>query len=119
MQCPDPGKVAYISCLATARSKPRNKLAKYKYLDLETRLDLTSKSYAGPTAQEHVMSARVICISRTMSAGAEDVAAEIAKQLQFRCVDEEIIAHAAERHKLDPADVADVEKRKSFFARPA
>ena len=63
------------------------------------------------------MSARVICISRTMSAGAEDVAAEIAKQLQFRCVNEEIIAHAAERHKLDPADVADVEKRKSFFAR--
>ena len=63
------------------------------------------------------MSARVICMSRAISAGADEVAALVAKELGFRCVDEEIIARAAERQKLEPAEVASVEKRKSFFAR--
>ena len=63
------------------------------------------------------MSARVVCISRAICAGAEHVAEEVARGLAFRCVDEEIITRAAQRHNLHPADVADVEKRKSFFAR--
>ena len=63
------------------------------------------------------MTARVICLSRAICAGAEDAAAEIAKELGYRCVDEEIIARAAERQNLDPEEVADVERRKSFFAQ--
>ena len=63
------------------------------------------------------MSARVICISRAIGANADEVAAEVAKELGFRIVDEEIVGRAAERQNLDPAEVADVERRKSFFAR--
>jgi len=63
------------------------------------------------------MAARVICLSRAINAGAEEVAALVGKELGFRCVDEEVIARAAERRKVDPAAVADAEKRKSFLAR--
>jgi hypothetical protein len=63
------------------------------------------------------MAARVICMSRAICAGADEVAAMVGQALGFRCVDEEIIARAAERHQLDPGEVANAEKRKSFLAR--
>lgn len=63
------------------------------------------------------MAARVICLSRAICAGADEVAALVGKELGFRCVDEEIIARVAEREHLDPEEVASVEKRKSFLAR--
>ena len=63
------------------------------------------------------MSARVICLSRAIQAGADEVAALAGKELGFRCVDEEIIARAAELRQVDPAAVADAEKRKSFLER--
>jgi cytidylate kinase len=63
------------------------------------------------------MPARVICISRALHSGAEETAAQVAQQLGFRCVDEEIVARAAERQNLDPEQVADEERRKSFFAQ--
>jgi cytidylate kinase len=63
------------------------------------------------------MSARVVCISRAICGGAEEVAAGIAKELGFRCIDEEIVVRAAELQGLDPAEVADVERRKSFLGR--
>ncbi|HVZ42606.1 MAG TPA: cytidylate kinase family protein [Ramlibacter sp.] len=63
------------------------------------------------------MSARVICISRALGAGAEEAAAEVARELGFRCVDEEIVARAAERQNVDPELVASEEQRKSFFAQ--
>lgn len=63
------------------------------------------------------MSARVICISRALCAGADEVAALVAEIMGYRCVDEEIIGRAAERQKLAPAEVASAEQRKSFLAR--
>lgn len=63
------------------------------------------------------MSANVICLSRALCAGADEVAALVAQELGFRCVDEEIIARAAERRNVDPAAVADAERRKSFLTR--
>ena len=63
------------------------------------------------------MSARVICISRALYAGADEVAALVAEIMGYRCVDEEIIGRAAERQKLDPTVVASAEQRKSFLAR--
>ncbi|MRD48645.1 AAA family ATPase [Caenimonas koreensis] len=63
------------------------------------------------------MAARVICLSRALSAGADEVAALVGQELGFRCVDEEIIARAAERQNLDPEEVANAERRKSFLAR--
>jgi cytidylate kinase len=62
------------------------------------------------------MAARVICISRAMFAGADEVAAQVGEALGFRCVDEEIIARAAERHGVDREELANVEVRKSFLA---
>ena len=61
------------------------------------------------------MAARVICISRAICAGADAVATQVGQELGFRCVDEEIIARAAERHNVDPGELANVEVRKSFF----
>ncbi|MEO5672419.1 MAG: cytidylate kinase-like family protein [Ramlibacter sp.] len=63
------------------------------------------------------MSARVICLSRAIRSGADEVAALVGKELGFRCVDEEVIARAAELRQVDPAAVADAEKRKSFLER--
>ena len=63
------------------------------------------------------MSARVICISRAICGGAEEVAAGVASELGFRCIDEEIVVRAAELQGLDAAEVADVERRKSFLER--
>jgi cytidylate kinase len=62
------------------------------------------------------MAARVICISRAMFAGADEVAAQVGEALGFRCVDEEIIARAAERHGVDRQELANVEVRKSFLS---
>lgn len=63
------------------------------------------------------MAARVICLSRAMWAGADEVAAEVGRELGFRCIDEAIISRVAERERLDPEHVASVEQRKSFLAR--
>ncbi len=63
------------------------------------------------------MSARVVCISRAIWVGAEQMAADIAEKLGFRYVDEEIITRAAELRNLDPAVVANAEREKSFFSQ--
>lgn len=61
------------------------------------------------------MSARVVCISRAIWVGAEETAAQVANALGFRLVDEGIITRAAEARGVDPALVANAERRKSFF----
>jgi hypothetical protein len=63
------------------------------------------------------MSARVICISRAIWVGAEAIAADVAKEFGFPCLDEEIINRAAERRNIAPAEIAGAEQRKSFFAQ--
>jgi cytidylate kinase len=62
------------------------------------------------------MAASVICISRALGAGGEDVARLVSERLGFVYVDEEIISRAAERGEIHPETVADEERRKSLVA---
>ncbi|MDB5873330.1 MAG: putative rane protein [Ramlibacter sp.] len=63
------------------------------------------------------MSVHAICISRAIWVGAEDIATEIAKELGFRYVDEEIVNLAAKQRNLSPTVVADAERRKSLLGQ--
>lgn len=63
------------------------------------------------------MAANVVCISRAIYTGAEDIATQVAQQLGFRYVDEEIVEKAAARRNLSPAEVASEERRKSFVTQ--
>lgn len=63
------------------------------------------------------MAASVICISRALGARGDEVGALVAERLGFRYVDEEIVAQAAARGGVSPADVADEERRKSALSR--
>jgi cytidylate kinase len=60
---------------------------------------------------------RTICISHATGAGGATVGRAVAEQLGFRYVDDEVISEAAEWAELDPAFVADAERRKPFIAR--
>jgi cytidylate kinase len=59
----------------------------------------------------------VICISHATGSGGEEVGRLVAERLGFRHVDDQIVADAAARGGIDPADVADAERRKSFAQR--
>lgn len=59
--------------------------------------------------------ARAVCISRSLAAGGEEVGRLVAHRLGFRLLDEQIIAQAAKKAGIDPEQVADTERRKSFF----
>ena len=63
------------------------------------------------------MACKVVCISHATGAGGEDVGRLVAERLGFLYVDEEIVANAAASGGLDPAEVADEERRKSLAAR--
>ena len=63
------------------------------------------------------MKSRVICVSRAMVAGGEEVARAVSQRMNFRYVDEEIVAMAAERDGVDVRLVQDAERRQSFVAR--
>ena len=63
------------------------------------------------------MAARVVCISHATGAQGPEVAGVVAERLGFNRVDEEIVAEAARKEGLNPADVADAERRKGFLAR--
>jgi cytidylate kinase len=52
-----------------------------------------------------------------MYTGAETIASEVAEQLGFRYVDEEIVGRAARKRNLTPAEIASAERRKSFLAQ--
>jgi cytidylate kinase len=60
---------------------------------------------------------RVVCISRSLGAGGDEIGRLVADRLEFRLVDEEIVAQAAKREGLDPKDVASAEQRKGWLAR--
>lgn len=62
------------------------------------------------------MAASVICISRELGAGGEEVAQLVSERLGFLYVDEEIIARAAQRGEIHPETVADAESRRSLIA---
>jgi cytidylate kinase len=59
----------------------------------------------------------VICISHATGSGGDEVGRLAAERLGFLHVDEEIVARAAARGGISPADVADEERRKSLTAR--
>jgi cytidylate kinase len=59
----------------------------------------------------------VICISHADGAGGRQVGKLVAERLGLRYVDEEIVARAAAKGGLSPADVADEEQRKSALVR--
>jgi cytidylate kinase len=59
----------------------------------------------------------VICISHATGSGGEQVGRLVADELGYLHVDEEIVADAAARGGVSPADVADEERRRSFATR--
>jgi cytidylate kinase len=63
------------------------------------------------------VAASVICISRALGARGDEVGALVAERLGYRYVDEEIVAQAAARGGVSPADVADEERRRSALSR--
>lgn len=60
---------------------------------------------------------RVVAISRAIGAEGERIGALVSERLGFRYVDEEIITRAAEKHGVDPATIADAERRKGVVLR--
>jgi hypothetical protein len=63
------------------------------------------------------MSCRVICISRSLGAGGEEIGRMVAKELAFRYADEEIITRAAEEAGVTPGTIAQAEHTPSLIAR--
>ncbi len=59
----------------------------------------------------------VVCISRTLAAGGEDIGRGVAEQLNYRIIDAEIIQRAAERASVDPKQVMEAEQRQSLIRR--
>jgi len=59
----------------------------------------------------------VVCISHAAGAGGEEVGRLVAERLGFLYVDEEIVARAAAKGGVEPAEVASEERRKSLAAR--
>jgi cytidylate kinase len=63
------------------------------------------------------MSSKVICISRSLGSGGEEIGRIVAKELAFRYADEEIIIRAAEKADVSPETVAQAEHTPSLIAR--
>ncbi|HEV8105093.1 MAG TPA: cytidylate kinase-like family protein [Gaiellaceae bacterium] len=63
------------------------------------------------------MPCSVICVSHATGSGGYEVGRLVAERLGFLQLDEEIVARAAARGGLSPADVADEERRKSVAVR--
>lgn len=59
----------------------------------------------------------VVCVSHATGAGGGAVGKQVARQLGYLYVDEDIVARAASRAGLEPRDIADEEHRKSFATR--
>jgi uncharacterized protein len=63
------------------------------------------------------MTCRVVCISHATGARGDDVGRLVAERLGFLYVDDEIVASAAARGGISPAEVADAERRKPLVSR--
>jgi cytidylate kinase len=59
----------------------------------------------------------VVCISHASGAGGEEVGRLVAEELGYVYMDDDIVARAAAAGSIDPAEVADAERRKSLAAR--
>ena len=63
------------------------------------------------------MARRVVCISRTLGAGGEEIAHDVAASLGFRLIDDEILALAAEKAGVSAEQVAKAEHSQPLVAR--
>jgi len=63
------------------------------------------------------MDCRVICVSRSLGAGGEEVARLVAKSLGFRYVDDEIVSRAAEKAGVSPETVEKAERTPPLVVR--
>ncbi len=63
------------------------------------------------------MACSVVAISRSLGAGGEEIGRGVARELGFRCADEEIIARAAEEAGVSPETVAQVEHTPALITR--
>jgi len=63
------------------------------------------------------MKRRVICLSRTLGAGGEAVAADVAERLGYRYFDDEILAMAADKAGVTHSEVARSERSQPVVAR--
>jgi cytidylate kinase len=63
------------------------------------------------------MATSVVCLSRTLAAGGEEIGRQVAARLGFRYVDEEIVLKAAEKENVDAQTVADAERRQTLIER--
>jgi cytidylate kinase len=59
----------------------------------------------------------VVCVSHATGSGGEEIGKQVAEQLGYLYVDEEIVARAAAQGGLEPRDIADEERRRSFAGR--
>ena len=59
----------------------------------------------------------VVCVSHATGAGGEEIGKQVAEKLGYLYVDEEIVVRAAADSGLEPRDIADEERRKSFASR--
>lgn len=63
------------------------------------------------------MPSNVVCVSRSLGAGGEDVARAVAEAMGFRYVDDEIIQRAAEGAGVSPESVASAEVAQPLISR--
>jgi cytidylate kinase len=63
------------------------------------------------------MPSQVVCVSRTLGAGGEEVGYAVASGLGFRYIDEEIVVRAAAEANVEPAIVAEAERRQPLIGR--
>ena len=63
------------------------------------------------------MERRVVCISHATGAGGEQIGRLVADELGFLYVDDAIVAQAAAKAGVGPAEVADAERRRSLIMR--
>ncbi len=63
------------------------------------------------------MARRVVCISRTLGAGGDEIAQRVASELTFRYVDDEIVARAVERAGVPRDQIAKAEHSQPLVAR--
>lgn len=59
----------------------------------------------------------MVCVSHSTGSGGEEVGKQVAQRLDYLYVDEEIVARAAAQGGLEPRDIADEERRRSFAGR--
>jgi Cytidylate kinase-like family len=59
----------------------------------------------------------VVCVSHTTGSDGDKIGRRVAERLGYLYVDEDIVASAAAQGGLDPGDVADEERRKTYARR--